>query len=210
MWKMYTSLEAGVRIRLPKYPFLEVPECPEKMGKVLGKQIEDRSGGVSPKTIIPAWKMAEMKCSTTGIVQQKNILHKIEYTSDMEKLYPQVLLNTEKGLYLKLGMLGRYKNTGWAFQREWRYILQFYPFDFNDLDNAEDNFKTMLIQIINGTATLPFSHYDLQINDDAFSQMEIMLSPKITDGNRVIVSDLVEKYNPNATIVESIFKGTLA
>ena len=61
----------------------------------------------------------------------------------------------------------------------------------------------------NGTASLPFTYYDLHIADEAFGEMEIMMSPKISAGNRLLVHDLVEKYNPTARIVDSKFYGLI-
>ena len=74
MWKMYTTLEAGVRIRLPKYPFLEVEDRPEDIAKVVGMPVKDSSGGVHPKGLIPAWKMIKEGFITPGLLKQESIL----------------------------------------------------------------------------------------------------------------------------------------
>ena len=57
---------------------------------------------------------------------------------------------------------------------------------------------------------MPISYCDLQIDEEAFSEMEITLSPKMSLGNRIIVKNLVEKYNPKAKIIESIYNGLLS
>lgn len=43
----------------------------------------------------------------------------------------------------------------------------------------------------------------LKISDDAYENIEITLSPFISDGNRAIVDVLKEKYAPNMKIKES-------
>ncbi len=210
MWKMYTDLESGVRIKLPKYPFAEVENRPEDFAKMYKKVISDETNGIYIKSLIPFFKMAEGKFITPGLVQQKNILFQMEYTSDREKLYPAIMSSSGQYIHLDLGKLGKYKNKGWEFQREWRYIFIMLPLDLTDIEKVSNNADKTVAEIINGSASLPFSSYDIKINEEAFSQMEIMLSPKLSAGNRVIVRDLVDKYNPSAKIVESAFKGTLA
>ena len=210
MWKMYTSLDSGVRIKLPKYPFLEMENRPEDMEKLSGIQIIDETEGEYPKTIIPFRDMIERGFITPDSFKQERILHKVEYTADKNKLYPRIFNQTNDEMSFALGKMGKYKSLGWDFQREWRYILRILPFDIANVSKMMENISLMANQLRNGTATLPFSYYDLHINDEAFSKMEIMLSPKINAGNRVIVRDLVEKYNPSAIIVESDYKDKIA
>ena len=212
MWKMYTEMESGVRISLPKYPFQESENKPEDLSRVTGRPVADKTNGVYFKTLIPIWKMIEGHFSLAGPNQQKDILYKVEYTTDKDKLYPRVYIRNETRQELILSLLGKNKNTGWSFQKEWRYILSFSPIeiDYNDpISSTSKAFQTFE-DMVSGIASLPFSHYDLPISNEAFSQMEIMLSPKISAGNRLIVEDLVKKYNPGATIIESIFKDTIA
>ena len=55
--------------------------------------------------------------------------------------------------------------------------------------------------------TVPF--YDIPISNKAFSEMEITLSPRISAGNRIIVENLVEKYNSSAKIIDSSLVGLI-
>lgn len=212
MWKMYTDLESGVRIGLPEYPFQEYENRPEDLSKATGMPVTDRTNGSYLKSLIPFWEMNNKHFLVPGLLLQNSILFKIEYTSDKDKLYPKVYEQTETGRRLNIGCLGKHKNTGWSFQKEWRYIIPFYPIEIDAKDPiaSAERANQVMEDMISGKASLPFSHYDLSINNEAFSQMEIMLSPKITPGNRLIVKDLVEKYNPEASVVESTFKDTIA
>ncbi len=47
-----------------------------------------------------------------------------------------------------------------------------------------------------GLEKQPFPHYDMHISDEAFEDMEITLSPRISGGSRIIVQSLIEKFNP--------------
>ena len=47
------------------------------------------------------------------------------------------------------------------------------------------------------------------LDDEAFREMEITLSPRITAGNRIIVENLAEKYNSYAHIFESTLVGLI-
>ncbi len=50
---------------------------------------------------------------------------------------------------------------------------------------------------------LPFTYYDLRLKEDVLNNLIITLSPSVTESQRIIVSALVDKYAPNATIRES-------
>lgn len=64
-------------------------------------------------------------------------------------------------------------------------------------------------KILHGLEKQPFPFYDMILDDDAYKEMEITLSPKISAGNRLIVESLIEKYNPTATIKDSSLIGLL-
>lgn len=209
MWKMYGNIESGVRIKLRTFPFKNKDNIPSELERVTGNPVADNTNGTPLKSLLTAAELMEKKVITPGLVQQSNILFKVEYSTDKEKLYPRVLSQDESGTQIDLGKLGKYKNKGWSFQKEWRYIVLFLPLDISDVTNAEVRFAEMMRGMISGKSVLPFSYYDIDIDDDAFSEMEIMLSPKLSPGNRVLVKDLVEKYNPSAKIVESIYKGLI-
>lgn len=206
MWNMYTEMASGVRIRLPKFPFEETKSVTEKDGKPIFKygHIDDIA------SIIPVQKMLEYKFYTPGLQRQENILFEVQYTQDKKKLYPKIFSESLEGVELAFGNLGIYKNEGWKFQKEWRYKFLALPLDLSDEEHMEENLKVMVSDIISGKANLSFSHYDIPILTEAFSQMEIVLSPKMSEGNRLIVNNLVEKYNPTAKVYESVYKGKLA
>lgn len=209
MWKMYSSLDSGVRIKLKTNPFKLFENTPESIKEVSKLPVADESNGVYLKSIIPIADMMK-KGYLCPAAMKDNILYKVEYTSDPSKLYPKVVTYEGEKFSISLGDLGIHKNTHWEFQHEWRYILHFYPLNINQSPNVLLNsVQIMANNILHGLEKQPFPFYDLQLDDVAFSEMEITLSPQISPGYRLIVHALVEKYNPSAIIHNSSLLGLI-
>lgn len=210
MWKMYGSIESGVRIKMRKYPFKEKEFLAEGMETVAGDKKTVGGGNRSvPGSLLSIAETMKMGILPPGPIRQNEILHKVIYTDDKSKLYPKILSRQEQTYSVALGDMGKYKNLGWSFQKEWRYIVHFIPFDYSN-SNPCESFCNSMNGILKNTAIMPFTHFDCEIEERAFSEMEITLSPKISAGNKVIVNALAEKYNPGMKVVESSFKGLIA
>ena len=186
MWKLYTQLTSGVRIKMRTRPFVPYNNVPVKQlrewacknnGQVV---TEDISGFV---TYIDAnWMISN------GVITPHafgdDILYRIEYTNELEKLEPQIVSDKEGTTYLCGNAMGKHKNEHWAFQKEWRYLLSAYPWP----------------PIREGVQPPPLQYIDLQIAPDCYDDMEITWSPRMTAGNRILLETLLEKYNPKAII----------
>ncbi|MCD8353310.1 MAG: DUF2971 domain-containing protein, partial [Clostridiales bacterium] len=209
MWNMYASLNLGVRIKLRKNPFVIYDNTAEEISRIMKASVADNSKGQQMKTLIPISTMLKDGFISAQALSRQ-ILYKVEYTNDVEKLYPHMLKIDGKQLELKFDNLGKHKNLHWKFQREWRYKLDILPFNININQPTEElidgNSKT-LNRIIHGTEMQLFPYYDMIISNEAFEDMEITLSPRIGGGSNLIVQTLVEKYNPSATITESSLVG---
>ena len=171
--------------------------------------MEDNSNGKPFQTVIP---LAEMFSKGFFTVQalNKQLLCKVEYTDDPKKLYPRILKDEGERFTLVLGELGKYKNLHWKFQNEWRYILNILPFDINQpVEKSLMDFQMIANKMKLGLERQPFPHYDMVISNEAFNDMEITLSPRISGGSRIIVQNLLEKYNPQATLIESDLVGLI-
>lgn len=210
MWNMYASLSFGVRIRLRANPFFVYSNTAEDISNVMSIPCKDSQEGACIKTIIP---LAEMFSNGFFSVQAMSgeILSKVEYTDDSDLLFPHVLVGGEGNAFsIQLGKLGRYKNIHWAFQNEWRYILNILPLNLNQpVDQSFANFQRIAIKMRHGLEKQPFPYYDMRISEEAFREMEITLSPQISAGNRTIVDCLVEKYNPHAKVIDSSLLGLI-
>ena len=96
MWKMYSSLSSGVRIKLKANPFKEFENTPSSISEVTHQTVTDNSNGSYLKSIIPIADMLKNGFIAPGALGN-NILHKVEYTSDSDKLYPKLL--TQEDVY---------------------------------------------------------------------------------------------------------------
>ena len=137
-------------------------------------------------------------------------MFKLEYTDNKEKLYPHLLNDEGERFSIALGELGKYKNLHWKFQNEWRYILTILPLNLNQpVENSLNNFQLIANKMRLGLEKQPFPYYDMHLSDEAFSKMEITLSPRISGGSKIIVESLIEKYNPLAIMSESHLVGLI-
>lgn len=209
MWNMYASLNSGIRIKLRKNPFKVYENTAVDLSHVIHASVTDNSNGKPLLSIIPLTEMFE-KGFIAPQAMARDLLRKVEYTDDKDKLYPKMLAENDNHFTIAMGELGRYKNLHWSFQSEWRYILNILPVDLNQpVESSIRDFQLVANKMRWGIAKQPFPHYDMIIADDAFADMEITLSPRISAGNRIVVQSLVEKYNPSAILRESSLLGLI-
>ena len=209
MWNMYASLNLGVRIKLRKNPFKVYDNTSEDLSKVVKAPITDNSHGKPLQTVIPLTEMFS-KGFISIQAMNKHLLCKVEYTDDTNKLYPRILKEDGERFSLALGELGKYKNLHWKFQSEWRYILNILPLDLNQpVEKSMLESQIMANKMKLGLEKQPFPYYDMYISDEAFEDMEVTLSPRISGGSKIIVQSLVEKYNPSAKLTESSLVGLI-
>ena len=207
MWSIYTKIDAGVRIKLHANPFLRRNTTVQGL-RELGHQVTHDSGLDSIDTFIP---MEEMMKGGYYSVQgySGDILRKVIYTDDKSLLYPTINKSAGGKLLLDTRDIGIYKNTRWAFQKEWRYLMTFLPFRIGDIGTMRETFDEMGDKILSGEEKQPFPYYDLPINDEAYRHMEVMLSPKISAGNRELIMSVIYRYNPQIIVSDSSLLGLI-
>jgi len=194
MWNMYASMESGIRIKLPIYPFKNYMADNKE-----NDLVEDKS----LSTLIPIKQQINDSYYLTSYAQS-NILHKINYTNNITKLVPKISEIKDNKISINLGKLGKHKNISWEFQKEWRYILIFSPMGLKEMQKNTEQLGNALHQRFNDIKySLPFNYFFLPINTTAFNLMEITLSPKISDGNKIFVNLLKKEYNSKMIIHES-------
>lgn len=198
LWKMYGGGFGGVRIGLDKDMF--------KNYAVMGTDLEWDKGQGTFLSIIPPKDMNNPKFfffplkNETFYRHIKYVEDVTEFTKDAIKVFN--VIGNRGDILLDMNAFGTYKHKRWAFQEESRFVL--YAFPFNPIKEGQNVvFRTKLVQSLFENRPLPFTYYDLSLNDDAFSNMEIRLSPSVTESQRIIIQSLVDKYAPNAKIVDS-------
>lgn len=210
MWNMYTPMVSGVRIKLRKNPFVWHSTCAKDFSARLGSQLSPDS---DPNETMPTFlDLSELieKGYMTPQAFKGDVLKQVEYTDELSKLEPTVSKLCDGRVEINIGSLGCVKNTHWEFQKEWRYIMFIMSMNYREnLLTGGTPLAVSVSKLLQGKESPPFRYFDLELDSKYFEEMEIVCSPKMTMGNRVILEGLVEKYNPKARIIESELLGKI-
>src|SRR5699024_6378458 len=119
-------------------------------------------------------------------------LLKVIYTTDKELLSPTVI---ERGpdhhFTIKDKDIGVYKRIGWQEQREWRYRLQCIPSDLMiKFVNGKID-KEQFFNQLSKTATIDY--IDLPLKDDAFDDIQILMSPHMNKSGKEELLQLINQ-----------------
>lgn len=200
MWKLYSNMQSGVRIGMSRYPFEKYAVAAQEVDNFFGQKNKNSE---NIEMIAPLEKCFGDKYMILNFLYDK-CLEKIEYTDDPQKLSPKMFDIRKEGLNIRTNNLGKYKNSYWEFQNEERYILRFLPTDVKTIISATSAAQVVYDALINTSDFLPY--YDLDLSNQAFSSMEVTMSPQFSKGNKIMLETLREKYNPDMCIVESALK----
>ncbi|WP_177242211.1 hypothetical protein [Olsenella sp. kh2p3] len=85
------------------------------------------------------------------------------------------------------------------------------PFDIRRsvLSDPVTEWNIMVSRMINGQLAPVCVYYDLRLANDAMKDMGIMPSPKMSAGNRELLSCLLEKYDLTANLRSSQLEGSV-
>ena len=209
MWNMYAGLDSGVRIEMDSDPFVRYTYTEEEFASAVGylsSHVSFESGLFS--CFLPAEDMR--RCYSPAFYAGQGVLHRVVYTSDIELLEPQIISEDSDGLTAEIGRLGIYKNVHWSFQREWRYILQFLPFDtFGSMKTAIPRLRDAFKAMVDPQERALMNEYYLGLSDDAIRTMRIVLSPKMSPGNRLLAKALLEHHGLSECLRKSSLEGLL-
>ena len=211
LWNLYTPDMHGVRIKLPKFPF-------KKYKYKKGEYFFDKD----VDTYINFEKIYNE--DKVSIILTQPELIEIEYTDDIEKLYPKVrTVSSEEDLrkYLNEGKiendkfkvkysfteLGRYKRKEWSFQKEWRYIYPVSPMGLKESNPSTLEKQREIIRRIEDKEYEPaYSRMFFDLDDKALENIEVLCGPKMNDAEKIIVKTLLKQYCPNGIYKESKLK----
>ena len=208
MWNMYTPIDSGVRISLPTDPFPRYELGPNELHSLMpGAKVELEDNWKPLKTLIPIKELSQSWCLTNP---DECLARKIDYSDDYSMLVPSLCTEDNDHINIKFDGFGTVKNTGWSFQKEWRYILQLMlsPLTISPEESAKLA-QVMGKDILEGNLVETRKYIDLPIDDSALCSLEITPSPKMSLGNRLLFNCLIDKYCPTAVIRESMFAGLL-
>lgn len=200
MWSLYTPDMHGVRIKLPVFPF---------------KKYHYNKGEYNLEAAVDSYidYAALSSFGNGGILLGQPRLKKIQYVKDEKQIYPTIRVQgtpeiakrfysaqtmedvSESKLEYSFAELGVYKRDDWAFQKEWRYIIQTSPMSLEEMKPLTFQTQQEFIRRLeNFDQPAPFNRILLQISDCAFRQMEVLLGPKMTKQERILAIALLEKH----------------
>lgn len=211
MWKMYSSMEAGVRISLPPDPFQIFGSNPSVFRNL--SESEQRKARNSPLdnleteyVVVNYWKMLDQKCFPSHITYG-HLLCKVEYTNDSDKLYPDIEHISDDKILIELDKLGKFKNESWKFQQEYRYRVLLGPgYDSDEIFSTRPSQADINI-LKKGQRICPIPYVDLHLDTNKLDDMIITMSPCISAANEIIVESLVHQFCPKAQIEKSALAG---
>lgn len=182
MWNMYTPDMKGVRIGMRKNPFKEnIYNTGEYYFLEATKSYINYNSDYARKVSIAA---------------QCPLLIQVEYTEDESLLKPRVLSQTESGYKIVLDEIGKYKRECWAFQKEYRYKITTAPWSTDEIHNVKSTEEHIALfnRFLDKNNEQFLNDIFLELADDAFDGMEILLGPKTSEAERIIVEALLHKY----------------
>lgn len=202
LWKMYSGYD-GVRISLPESNIFKsydiTPEFPNS----------DKSYFKSPccaigKDAVCFTRINPIKCED------------IVYTDDPNLLAKNTIVVTNTYTALSSSFAGKYKRKIWEFQKECRFKFMVFPvqeevvanIDKFDSQHLEQQINLSLLGYKNITHQKPISqdHIDISLSDTAMDNLQVMLGPKTSVAQEVMIKALLNQYAPKAILKYSQIK----
>lgn len=185
-WSMYGHCNHGVRIGLEENMF-NLYEYNGRMCFLPGEEIL----GMSKIVILP--NLTDKEFAITDII----------YVDDPLIYREQILGNTDEDeSFIDFRKLGLYKSKDWAFQKECRIFMEIIPKIM-----TPDKRCNPLKYAFENNITPEISFYDLELKDDVYQNMEIMLGPSTSLSEQLIVKSLMSKYLKREDCLLSVYAG---
>lgn len=212
LWNLYTPNMKGVRIGLPKFPF---------------EKYHFRAGEYHLSNDIDTYINLEWVYNHNrgSIVPNMPILCEVRYTNDENKLFPKVrecndikalrrfidtgnIIKKEVMANYSFEELGKFKRSNWEFQKEWRYIINSAPTPIKEQENHQtiEQHREFFRRIESREYPAPYDRIFLNIDNRYLESIEVLIGPKVNEGEKIIVEALLNQYCPKAIIRESKLK----
>lgn len=203
MWKMYSSMDAGVRISMAPDPFQIYDLTTKSFRDPTDEEWRNRLTEPAFYPVVDVEKAVKTYMSGNMVLGQQ--LCKVEYTDDPSKLVPSIEQIENGKCHINLGEMGLYKHEQWSFQREYRYRLMTLPFSVPVALEGWDMAISTMVQY--GGVKPAVDYIDLRLAENKLNDMVITTSPCISESNRIIIESLVRCYCPEAKIEASALAG---
>ena len=181
MWHMYTNMFAGIRIEMPPFPFENMDKKTHQWGNYDSKIGKWFQEEEQEKNI---WEYIEYLP-----MDPYEMLYRVRYTENPMLLKPWLSYKLDNHMvtYINEYVMGIFKRINWDFQHEYRYVIH--------LGGKEDFY--------------PKSYYDLELSEEALKQMKIVMSPKFSDGNYILLKNLLKEFSIDIEPQKSSLTGTI-
>ncbi len=199
LWKMYSSIETGVRIEFDQETMFSPKQTPIVLPKNSYKTIIHQSIVHSTLTSNQLHNNDYSCIPVSGKVCDYIDFQKVIYNDDYKELYAanqnigKHTTNTDNpniertNTHIRFNptKYGYYKSSYWSFQNESRFLIYTIPFATN-----EKEFSKMVFE----NKSLTTRYIDVQLSDECISNLIIRTAPKATPATKIIIRSLVQKY----------------
>lgn len=185
MWRMYSQHKFGVRIKLQSNPF----SGPEN--------IKSYENGIC-YTKIRTYARVDRETSyrPNAFVYGPNSVH---YSDDESELKTRCMFSDSEQKLLDMQYVGLVKGKCWSFEKEWRYRIFAVPLCMStshdsDLIEQELDIKSDPVNSM---------YVDVELSQEAISQMQVMLYPDPDPALRILVEALLYKHKIKTNVLNS-------
>ena len=207
MWNQYAGGMHGVRICMPCFPFIKYHFAKGEFGSTYGGTFY--------------FDHAQYYYEDKFMVPGDVALGQIKYTEVEEDLYPDYkethvtgIIKDDRGQSIadidnsyKLGLFGKHKRTAWRFQKEWRYLIETVPYGMKSfVENGPEKHKEISRRLDDESYVPYHRKLFLKIDPMAFDQMEVLLGPKIDEGEKYLVDCMLKQIKFKGSVSESTLK----
>jgi hypothetical protein len=207
LWAMYSGGFSGVRLRMRFDPFLDILKS---IKDIIPAILDSTSTASKPtlRMVIPLEHITNGKYTCIAPFVDQAFGYDscvVKYTDDLELLKPKILEMKGSIISYNFKAVGEYKSKEWEIQNEVRYKIYAVPvkiWNFINGDNRHNVVFEGLVSMIRNE-DLPIKYIDLDIDEDAFKDMEIMIGPKVDNDERESFIEFVKEKNPDCKIVNS-------
>jgi len=195
LWYMYAKNMKGIRISFPSNPFKKHLIKKGRYGKIsVNQDIVD-----SPMTI---GELFNEKYFIFPIIEKDDFFKPVIYLkeNELESTFNEIVDRRGKNITLYTEKLGFVKHERWQFQDESRFVLKITP-PYKDARN--------LIKEFNSNVPSPLEYFDLSMDLNEFSKIEVKLGPHCSEADKIIVNSLLKSHGVDKLCTESNLKGII-
>jgi hypothetical protein len=202
LWHMYSKGMKGVRIGLTNPPF--------KMKLVNNSsiaQINIRGEKLLPFTIDECFNsdffIPPLFSENDQFYKKVEYLNYEELQQRFERMVTKSIKQNKFSISAEVKDLAKIKHKRWSFQDESRFVLLILP-PIKDLKDINASLNQIYYE-----TPLSISYYDMDLDPIIMQEMEVIIGPNCSDGDKIIVESLLNTYSVKNKAIESKLTGQI-